>query len=260
MEPAILKLPVAEPPPAPPSPEVQPAPETRPAPEVVTAWPRSAQLATAFLLGMVVALLSVHILSSVRWSTRPSELEQSPGAYRINLNQASRAELLQVPGIGPSLAEKIEDYRRERGAFHSVDELVQVRGIGPATLARIRPWLYVSQESSEESLTSRPARRTTSGPSTAASSAMEGEERRPAGKKETQIATPIDINRATAEQLQRLPGIGPKLSERIIEERAKRPFKSVDELRRVYGIGPKTLERLRPHVTVNGESVATAPE
>lgn len=80
----------------------------------------------------------------------------------------------------------------------------------------------------------------------------------PLGKKEMALEGPIDINRATAADLQRLPGIGPKLSQRIVDERQKGPFKSVAELRRVPGIGPKILEKLRPHVTVGGDSIRLA--
>lgn len=56
---------------------------------------------------------------------------------------------------------------------------------------------------------------------------------------------PVDLNRATYEELQTLPGVGPKLAERII---SRRPFGKVDELEAVPGIGPKTIERLRPLV------------
>lgn len=58
---------------------------------------------------------------------------------------------------------------------------------------------------------------------------------------------PVDLNRATYEELQTLPGVGPKLAERII---SRRPFGKVDELEAVPGIGPKTVERLRPLVRV----------
>jgi competence ComEA-like helix-hairpin-helix protein len=61
---------------------------------------------------------------------------------------------------------------------------------------------------------------------------------------------PLDINRATLEDLQQLPGIGPKLAQRILDERAKAPFQSVDDLRRVPGMGPRALERLRPLIGV----------
>ena len=64
---------------------------------------------------------------------------------------------------------------------------------------------------------------------------------------------PIDLNRASAGQLTRLPGIGPKFARRIVDDRNQRgPFKSVDELTRVKGIGQKTLERLRSRITVKG--------
>jgi competence ComEA-like helix-hairpin-helix protein len=62
---------------------------------------------------------------------------------------------------------------------------------------------------------------------------------------------PIDVNRATAEELTRLPGIGPALALRIVEARDDRPFASVDDLRRVRGLGAGKLERLRPLVTAN---------
>jgi competence protein ComEA len=67
------------------------------------------------------------------------------------------------------------------------------------------------------------------------------------------LKEPIDVNRATAAELQRLPGVGPAMSSRIILVREQRPFQSVDELRRVPGIGVKTLEHLRPFVTVGGD-------
>lgn len=61
---------------------------------------------------------------------------------------------------------------------------------------------------------------------------------------------PIDLNRATASQLDALPGIGPVLAGRIVEQRARQgAFRSVDELLAVRGIGPRLFERLRPLVT-----------
>lgn len=66
----------------------------------------------------------------------------------------------------------------------------------------------------------------------------------PRGKKKPPEAA-LDLNHASAAELQQLPGIGPTLSARIV---AGRPFASVEELRRVKGIGPKTLENVRPFV------------
>jgi competence protein ComEA len=60
----------------------------------------------------------------------------------------------------------------------------------------------------------------------------------------------IDLNRATAEQLENLPGIGAKLAQQIIAYRQEHPFHSVDDLDNVPGIGPKKLGAIRPFVTV----------
>ena len=63
------------------------------------------------------------------------------------------------------------------------------------------------------------------------------------------ISPKLDINRATMEQLQTLPGIGPVLAQRVIDRRTKHgPFLTIDELRTVKGIGAKRLEQLRPRV------------
>src|SRR5262249_22696203 len=76
------------------------------------AWPRSARWTPAFLLGLATALLASHALGQLRWGSRPTEL-----TYRVDLNRAQRAELLQLPGVGDALAERIEEYRHEKGGF-----------------------------------------------------------------------------------------------------------------------------------------------
>ena len=224
------------------------------------AWPRPAQLSFAFLLGALLSLLAVHAYGYLRWGTRPAELERGLGiAYRIDLNQATRVDLLQLPGIGDSLARRIEEYRLEHGRFRQVNDLIDVHGIGPATLERLRPWVQVKLADGdlardEDVQKPRPV--------------PNGSRREPSGKiavpgkmqsqKEASLTAQININRATPAELQRLPGVGPKMSQRIVDERERAPFQSVDDLRRVPGIGPKTLERLRPYVTVNPDSLRVA--
>jgi len=55
----------------------------------------------------------------------------------------------------------------------------------------------------------------------------------------------VSVNRASAAELEKVPGIGPELARRII---IYRPYRSLDELTRVPGIGPRSLERLRPYL------------
>ncbi len=61
----------------------------------------------------------------------------------------------------------------------------------------------------------------------------------------------VDLNTATAAELDSLPGVGPVTAGRIVDWRtAHGRFASVDQLREVSGIGPRTLDRLRPYVRV----------
>ena len=73
-----------------------------------------------------------------------------------------------------------------------------------------------------------------------------------------EAARQIDLNQATASDLQALPGIGPKLAQRVIDHRTARgPFGKIEDLQQVKGIGRKKFDRLRPHVLVtNTRSLA----
>jgi len=65
-------------------------------------------------------------------------------------------------------------------------------------------------------------------------------------------ANPIDLNTATLEQLEQLPGIGPSTAKAIIQFRKKSgPFKRVEDLLAIHGISKARLEKLRPYVTVS---------
>jgi competence protein ComEA len=213
---------------------------------MLSAWPRSAQVTVAFLLGVVVTLIGAQAWNSLRWSSRPTDLERGTTlAYRVDLNRAERAELLQLPGIGPALAERIEGRR----PYEHVHQLRDVAGIGPATYERLRPWVCVDEEEDGgDKPLPAPVKRSRASATTA--SAPASESKLVAGKKK-EPATPIDINQASVEELQRLPNIGPIKAKRIADDReTKGPFKSVEDLRRVPGIGPKTIEQLRPFITV----------
>jgi competence protein ComEA len=62
----------------------------------------------------------------------------------VNLNTASRDELVTVPGIGPAKAEAIVEHRKAHGPFKSVDDLKQVKGFRDKLVERLRPGLTVA--------------------------------------------------------------------------------------------------------------------
>jgi len=61
--------------------------------------------------------------------------------FQVDVNRADWPELIQLPGVGQVLAERLIAERQRDGAFRSIDDLERVRGIGPRTLDRIRPYL-----------------------------------------------------------------------------------------------------------------------
>lgn len=153
---------------------------------------------------------------------------------RIDPNRAEEVELDRLPGVGPATARAIVAARDSGQVFRSTEDLLVVRGIGPALLGRMGDAL----DFSAPPVGARPGggRRGRSVRGTAATSPVAP-------------PAPVDVNQAAAEDLQRLPGIGPALAERIIAERRTRPFSSIDDLERVRGIGPATVARLRAVAT-----------
>jgi competence protein ComEA len=214
-------------------------------PEAEPTWSPSVQTAAALLLLLALALLSWHAWTVQRWGCRPTTLEADAlFAPFLDLNQADQAQLLQLPGVGENLARRIEAYRTEHHGFRTVDELRQVNGVGPKLLEKLRPHVYVEMPVSDQE--DEPAGKGVR----ALARKIEPEKKPPSVSKKEPPTEPIDVNHATAAELQRLPGIGPKLAQRILETREQQPFRSVEDLRRVRGIGVKTLERLRPYVAI----------
>ena len=69
-----------------------------------------------------------------------------------------------------------------------------------------------------------------------------------AGPFETRLGMRIDLNEATVAELTLLPGVGPRLAQRIRKDRAAHgPFGTVDDLARVPGVGRGIVERIRPY-------------
>lgn len=153
-----------------------------------------------------------------------------------DINKATTHELEAVSGIGPATAKKILDYRDKHGPFQKIEDVINVSGIGPSKLAAVVEMFYVeggSVQAPAGSVGSQP--RTQNEPTV----------KPPAPKRK------ININQADAKTLDaELPGIGPVIAERIIQERTRRGgFRRVDDLLDVSGIGAKRYQNIRDLVS-----------
>jgi competence protein ComEA len=198
------------------------------------------QVALTTLIGSVLVWLITHSALQGSIRTLPTEESRELDPARLDLNAATVAELRLLPGVGDTLAKRIDAFRTLYGPFPNVDELRKVPGMKPALLERIRPHLVIVSAVLPAEASVKPAAEYP------APSPKQAIKARTADEKPLGL---LDINHATAEELERLPGIGRKLAQRIVEARTKVAFTTIDELRRVPGIGPKTLEKVRPHVT-----------
>jgi len=136
-----------------------------------------------------------------------------------------------LPGVGPALARAIVRSRQQDGPFRSLDDLRRVPGLGEKKLGQLTAHMALAPAAERRSRTVDAGR----------TPALGSEARR--GR--------VNLNRATVEQLEGLPGIGPAKAGAIVRWREQHGrFKKVEDVLGVPGIGPATLERLRPLVVV----------
>lgn len=150
----------------------------------------------------------------------------------VDLNTASEAELRTLPGIGPVKAESIVRYRESQGEFAHPTEVMRVPGIGRRTFNGF------CRQVEANGYRGCDEQGTVHAPAEATMPSVEGDGR-------------LNINLASAEELQVLPRIGPAISQRIVAYRQSwGPFESIDALEQVSGIGPSTIDEIRAFVTV----------
>lgn len=188
--------------------------------------------------------------------TRTAPENTTPAAetvtFPLELNAASAAELEQLPHIGAVLAERITAYRDQIGGFSNREQLLEVEGIGEATLYEIYDLLYLENETfpePEPEPAGVPAPAAEPQPAETAPPATE-----PPAAAAPAVTFPLDLNQATAAELEQIPMMQPELAEKIVAFRQQiQAFSSVYELLYVDGMTEAYFVQLRDYVQITEE-------
>ena len=84
-----------------------------------------------------------YITNSSKTATNENTNNKEAKQSKININKATQEELDTLPGIGPSTAMKIIEYRKEKGNFKTIEEIKEVSGIGEAKYSKIKDLIIV---------------------------------------------------------------------------------------------------------------------
>ncbi|HOZ49904.1 MAG TPA: ComEA family DNA-binding protein [Candidatus Hydrogenedentes bacterium] len=192
-------------------------------------------------VGEALTPIGVSVVGAVR---RPGVYELTEGARVQDLLDAAGGPQADADLSDVNLAGRLVDETTLAVPFRIgeawEDSRLVARRRGPTTAGNLpqyrRAWGGAPQELGRERAVQVPE----------AVEAAEGSDRR------------IDLNHASSTELETLPGIGPRLSQAIIEYRSQSPFRRVEDLEGVPGIGPKRLDALRPFVAL--EAPPETPE
>lgn len=153
---------------------------------------------------------------------------------KVNLNTAELSALENLPGIGPATAKAIVAGR----PWKSVEELDKIKGLGKNRIAALRDLVTFGDEPAAPAIKTSPSRTAAiAKPSTDSTKAMP----------KLQPGHKININSATKEELDALPGIGPVKAQAIIESR---PFKTIEDIKNVKGIKDGEFSKIQDLITV----------
>jgi len=175
-------------------------------------------------MGMVAAMAMVVFVGVASAQDKPVD--------RVDINTATAADIMKVPGIGKKMAARILEHRQQVGRFEHIRDLTQIKGIGEATFAKLVCAFYVPEE----------------GPQACVPHVGKGKK---GAKKGLAPGQKVNLNTATEADLMQLWGIGQKKARTILDYRQEHGFfDSVNDLDDIKGFGKKTIERLAPEVEV----------
>jgi len=104
------------------------------------------------LMSVLLLWLTVEWIMAATRRPDPLLLQRGPefqAHFRVDVNDSIWVDWMQLEGIGPALAQRIIADREINGQFTSIEDVSRVPGIGPTSLARMRPWLTISDDTTD---------------------------------------------------------------------------------------------------------------
>lgn len=93
-------------------------------------------------LSLILGLAVLPLLAA-QAQQAPQAQSGKPAVDKVNLNTATLEELQKLPQVGPKVAQRILDYRKQNGNFKRIEDIMKVRGIGEKTFAKMKDMLAV---------------------------------------------------------------------------------------------------------------------
>ena len=164
------------------------------------------------IAGRVTALEIQHEKDTVLLKSNSSHSKKSRETALVELNSADTSDLIQLPGIGSKLANRIIRFRDKLGGFYSVDQVGETYGLPDSTFRTIKQFLILGKNSCNR----------------------------------------INVNAADAATLKEHPYIGWRVARSLIEYRAQHgPFKTMEEISKVSSLTPEQFKRLIPYLSID---------
>jgi len=188
------------------------------------------------------SFISAENESQISGSSSANALVKFP----IDINLATKEQLMEINGIGEKTATKIIELRQKNGCFKSMTELLNVDGIGEKTLLNLRKYLFIANEQTNGTNIANGQTPNKNNPETTKKAT---ENSQGANKS---IKYPLDINFATFDELVSLAGIGETKANDIISYRINTGFfYSINEIKNVSGIGEGIFSGIKSYICVD---------
>lgn len=200
----------------------------------------------------VVGLVAAIWTTSALGQTRATNANVAQAAAKVDVNSADLKSLETLPGVGPAIAQKIIDGR----PYRTSSDLEKVSGLSKAKVAALKDRVTFGRTAATPAAAARAAKPRSSSseltPTGRRNDATEPNRNTSATSDRLAPGEKLNINTASAAELDALSGIGPVKAQAIVDYRKQNgDFKSIEEIEKVKGIKSGEFSKIKDHIKVS---------